>query len=86
MMYIRLIYIGNLIGNTFDAMRSRLRGKPHPDSHLAFELLLFGIIVPLISLLAAPALAVVTLVNLLIPASRNLAPSALPGHYCSSAG
>lgn len=80
MMYIRLIYIGNLIGNTFDALRSRLRGKPHPDSHLAFELLLFGLIVPLISVLALPALALVTLVHLLVPASRALAPSALPVH------
>ena len=78
MMYIRTIYIGNLTGNTFDALRSRLKGKPHPDGNLFFELFLFLVMVPLLAILAVPGLALVALVSRLIPATRSLGPSALP--------
>ena len=36
--YIRMITIGNLFGNTFDAFLSRLKFKPAPDSSLLQEL------------------------------------------------
>ena len=38
MLYIRLIFLGNLSGNTFDGFISRLRGKPAENSSLLFEL------------------------------------------------
>ena len=45
--YIRMITIGNLFGNTFDAFLSRLKFKPAPDSNLLQELavLVGGILV-----------------------------------------
>jgi len=45
--YIRMITIGNLYGNTFDAFLSRLKFKPAPDSSLLQELavLVGGIVV-----------------------------------------
>ena len=39
---IRMISMANLIGNTFDALVSRLLGKPAPDSTLAGELSVLG--------------------------------------------
>lgn len=78
MLYIRLIYIGNLIGNTFDALRSRMRGKPHPDSHWATELFLFGCAVPLISVLAVPGLLLATGLTALIPAAATWSLPSLP--------
>jgi AhpD family alkylhydroperoxidase len=36
--YIRLITFANLIGNTFDAVLSRLAGRPAPGSHFLEEL------------------------------------------------
>lgn len=36
--YIRMITIGNLLGNTFDALLSRLMFNPAPDSSLSREL------------------------------------------------
>ena len=53
---IRLIMIGNLLGNTFDALVSRALGKPSPDSTLQGELsvlatALFGL-VPLAPVMA----------------------------------
>ncbi|RJP49489.1 MAG: carboxymuconolactone decarboxylase family protein [Anaerolineaceae bacterium] len=35
--YIRMITFGNLLGNTFDALLSRLKGKPAPGSSLGSE-------------------------------------------------
>lgn len=40
-MFIRMIYFGNLIGNTWDAALSRFRGNPAPNSKLWFELIFF---------------------------------------------
>lgn len=39
MLMIRVIFFGNLLGNTFDAFPARLRGKKAPGSHALFELL-----------------------------------------------
>jgi len=36
--YIRMIMMGNLMGNTFDAMLSRIRGRPAADSSIWQEL------------------------------------------------
>jgi len=44
--YLRMITFGNLYGNTFDALLSRLAGKPAPGSSLWSELgVLFGVFV-----------------------------------------
>ncbi|MCC6612501.1 MAG: carboxymuconolactone decarboxylase family protein [Anaerolineae bacterium] len=47
MAHIRMITIGNLYGNTFDALLSRLRGRPAPGSSLLQELgvLLGGLVI-----------------------------------------
>lgn len=37
MAYIRMIMYGNLLGNTFDALLSRFKGSPAPDSSLTQE-------------------------------------------------
>ena len=39
--FIRIIYWGNLIGNTWDAVLSRFKGNPAPNSKLWFELIFF---------------------------------------------
>jgi len=39
--FIRIIYFGNLIGNTWDAVLSRFKGNPAPNSKLWFELIFF---------------------------------------------
>jgi AhpD family alkylhydroperoxidase len=36
--YLRMITFGNLLGNTFDALLSRMIGKPAPNSSLSSEL------------------------------------------------
>jgi AhpD family alkylhydroperoxidase len=36
--YIRMIMVGNLLGNTFDALLSRIQRRPAPDSSLVSEL------------------------------------------------
>ncbi|GAB4576108.1 MAG: hypothetical protein Kow0077_30950 [Anaerolineae bacterium] len=55
--YIRMITIGNLYGNTFDALLARLQGRPSPTSTLADELAV--LLAPLAILVALPlALAV----------------------------
>jgi AhpD family alkylhydroperoxidase len=41
MAYIRMITFGNLLGNTFDAVISRFRGRPAPGSTLPGELAVF---------------------------------------------
>jgi AhpD family alkylhydroperoxidase len=38
---IRIISFGNLYGNTWDAVISRLKGKPAPNSNILFELFYF---------------------------------------------
>ncbi|MEZ4909023.1 MAG: carboxymuconolactone decarboxylase family protein [Saprospiraceae bacterium] len=40
-MFIRMIYFGNLTGNTWDAIFSRFKGKPAPNSKIWFEILFF---------------------------------------------
>ncbi len=39
--FIRIIYFGNLTGNTWDAVLSRFKGDPAPDSRIWFELIFF---------------------------------------------
>jgi len=43
--YIRMITLGNLTGNTFDALLSRLRGRPAQDSSLGSELATLALLV-----------------------------------------
>lgn len=43
--YIRMIMVGNLFGNTFDALLSRLTGRPAPGSSLFSELSILGLAV-----------------------------------------
>lgn len=40
-LFIRIIYFGNLIGNTWDAVLSRFKGNPAPGSKLWFEFVFF---------------------------------------------
>ena len=47
MLFIRMILLGNLAGNTYDAFRSRLKGCPAPDSNALFEFGFFLIAFPL---------------------------------------
>ena len=74
MLYIRIIYIGNLMGNTFDALLSRLRGKPHQQSNLFFEAFLFLVVFPLIVFVAAPTVLILILLSIMLPFLRQLAP------------
>ncbi len=46
MLFIRMIFFGNLSGNTFDAFLSRLRGEKAENSSLGFETLHFLISAP----------------------------------------
>ena len=41
MLVIRTISFGNLLGNTWDAVLSRFKGRPAPESNVAFELAFF---------------------------------------------
>jgi len=43
---IRMIFFGNLSGNTFDAFLSRLKGKKAKNSNVVFEILFFIVNVP----------------------------------------
>ncbi len=40
-LFIRMIYFGNLSGNTWDAVMSRLKGKPARNSSIFFEMFFF---------------------------------------------
>ena len=40
-LFIRMISFGNLLGNTWDAVLSRLKGNPAENSNLVFELSFF---------------------------------------------
>jgi len=51
--YIRMITMGNLTGNTFDALLSRLRGRPARESSLGSELATLALLV-----LGTPVMAV----------------------------
>jgi len=60
--YIRLVTMGNLVGNTVDALASRVLGQPSPDTTLRDELsvlavFVFGVlpVMPLLMLCAALA-------------------------------
>jgi AhpD family alkylhydroperoxidase len=46
--YIRLITIGNLSGNAFDAFLSRLAGRPAPGSSILSEAFLFVLLAPVL--------------------------------------
>lgn len=51
--YLEAIYFGNLTGNTFDALLSRLKGQPSADSDLLSELVISAVGAPfLLSLMA----------------------------------
>jgi AhpD family alkylhydroperoxidase len=45
-LFIRMISFGNLLGNTWDAVLSRLQGRPAPNSSLGFEILFFLLTFP----------------------------------------
>lgn len=47
MLFIRMILLGNLAGNTYDAFLSRMRGHPAPQSNALFELGFFLLAFPL---------------------------------------
>ena len=40
-LYIRMIFFGNLLGNTWEAMLSRFKGKPAKNSNVFFEFIIF---------------------------------------------
>jgi AhpD family alkylhydroperoxidase len=42
---IRLIMLGNLVGNTFDALLSRVRGRPAPESTVLKEVASIGLLI-----------------------------------------
>ncbi|MCK9309152.1 MAG: carboxymuconolactone decarboxylase family protein [Candidatus Cloacimonetes bacterium] len=48
MLFIRLIFWGNLLGNTYDAFLSRLKGHPAPNSNAIFEFFFFIFAFPLL--------------------------------------
>ena len=50
-LYIRLISVGNLLGNTLDGFLARFKGEGRDDSNLFFELI-FVMMLPLVSLIA----------------------------------
>lgn len=41
LLLIRMIFFGNLFGNTWDAVLSRFKGKPNEDSNVIFECVFF---------------------------------------------
>ncbi len=41
LLFIRIIFFGNLLGNTWDAVLSRFKGSPAPGSNVVFELVFF---------------------------------------------
>jgi len=40
--YINMIYLANLVGNTIDSFKSRMKGKPPEDGSLIFEYILYS--------------------------------------------
>lgn len=71
--WIKMISVGNLLGNTFDALLSRLRGRPSVDSTLWDELAVLGItaVGSLVFLLLSPIIFVVVVVRRMIRARRE---------------
>ncbi len=61
--YMRMITIGNLLGNTFDALLSRLRGRPALDSRLLDEA---GVLLTALGLLLLPAAGLYALARRLL--------------------
>lgn len=53
--FIRIIYIGNLIGNTVDGFRGRFLGVKPQNGNLLFELFLLFVFVPLMLPFVLPA-------------------------------
>lgn len=53
--YIQAIYIGNLSGNTFDAMLARFKGQKVEDSSLLFELLCSVVTMPVLLMIMIKA-------------------------------
>lgn len=50
LLFIHMIEMGNLLGNTIDAFASRLKGKPAEEGSFLFEAVLFASSYPFISL------------------------------------
>lgn len=48
LLIIRMIFFGNLMGNTFDAFLSRLAGEPAPNSSTLFEMAVFALAAPVL--------------------------------------
>ena len=44
-LFIRMIFFGNLCGNTWDAVLSRVKGKPAENSNIIFEFVFFTLLV-----------------------------------------
>lgn len=53
--YLHAIYLGNLSGNTFDALLSRLRGAPKAESYFVTELIVALVAAPVLLLIASRA-------------------------------
>jgi AhpD family alkylhydroperoxidase len=64
--YLRAISVGNLLGNTFDALRDRLTGRPAPGSSVLSEI---GVL--LIALVGVPAGIVLVIAQRLIRRLRG---------------
>ncbi len=71
--WIKMISVGNLLGNTFDALLSHLRGRPSVDSTLWDELAVLEItaVGSLVFLLLSPIIFVVVVVRRISRARRE---------------
>jgi AhpD family alkylhydroperoxidase len=85
---IRVIYFGNLLGNTFDAFISRLKGHKAPNSNVFFEAIFFilsaPVLLPLIPdnelhPLSPPSCAPLSIKVCLTPFWEWLSPGGFPG-------
>jgi AhpD family alkylhydroperoxidase len=47
MLFIRMIFFGNLFGNTWDAVMSRFKGNPAEESNVVFEIIFFLLTAPI---------------------------------------
>jgi AhpD family alkylhydroperoxidase len=65
--YIRMITLGNLTGNTFDALLSRLCGRPAEDSSLGSELATLALLV-----LGTPVLGLAIVVKTILQSYQRL--------------
>jgi AhpD family alkylhydroperoxidase len=48
LLFIRMIFFGNLLGNTYDAFLSRLKGNKAEDSNVCFETVFFIVNTPIL--------------------------------------